>query len=131
MNSGTIIAIIVLAAYAGLEAYAFKQASHRMEPAYIHNLLLRADAATQLCDEIDQNLRGRFDKTLARVTYNYREELTQENPDENINAIDQLISNKVKAARKSIEEELAQKDCSSPEMQKHFRRYEIYAKKTR
>lgn len=131
MKAGTVFAILVLAGYLGMEAYAFRKVSHRMEPAYIHDLLVKARVATDACNSANADLQVRFRKTYQRVTERYRVTLTDENPDSDKATIDQLITEKTAASVNAVEQQMAKLNCSDIEMQNHARRYEIYARKTR
>jgi len=46
MKAGSAIAILAVVGYLGFEGYAFSKASHRMQPDYIYDLLVRAQTAT-------------------------------------------------------------------------------------
>lgn len=130
MKSGTLIAIVVLAAYVGLEAYTIRHASQRMKPSYIHNLLVEAKEAAELCTSPVLELEDRFTRTLERATDSYREALTEE-ASESEQSIEQQLTEKTAAARTKVAQEVELKGCSHPDIKAHFQRYRIYAKKTR
>ena len=131
MKKGTIIATVILAGYVGLETYTIRQASDRMEPAYIHNLLIEAMAASQICQSSALELEERFTRTLQRTTSSYQVELSKAVPQSTEAAIEQQLTQRVASSKSKVAEEVNTKGCSHPDIKAHFQRYRIYAKKSR
>ncbi|MFK8079258.1 MAG: hypothetical protein AB8B97_03155 [Granulosicoccus sp.] len=131
MKSGTIFAILILGSYAGLEAYTIRKASDRMEPAYIHKLLVEAKVATELCKSSALELEDRFARTLQRATESYRKDLRANDSAVSEQAISQQIDQQVDSASVAATEAVNAQGCSHPDSKAQFQRYRIYAKKTR
>ncbi|MFK7994116.1 MAG: hypothetical protein AB8B87_08250 [Granulosicoccus sp.] len=131
MKSGTLIAVLILTGYVALEAYTIRKASHRMEPAYIHNMLIEAKVATELCKAKALELKPRFDKTLHRVTESYQTELRANDPDLTDNELSQQLALQVAAANERVTQAVNAAGCLNTQITAHFQRYRIYAKKTR
>ena len=131
MKSGTLIAVVVLGGYIGLEAFTIRQASYRTEPDYIYQLLIEAEAAALLCNHSVLELQPRFKRTLARVTDSYMQKLTEDRGETSQEELSRLLEQQSLSARQSLEKTVAEKGCSDPELKAHFQRYRIYAKKTR
>jgi hypothetical protein len=131
MKSGTLIAALVVAAYIGFEAYAIKKASHRTEPAYIYQLMIDANAATQLCKHSALAQQPRFTRTLARVSDSYAQDLSESNPELSVAQIIEKLQQQVALADQSLKRKVSIHGCDSPEMKAHFQRYRIYAGKSR
>ncbi|MFK8080812.1 MAG: hypothetical protein AB8B97_11055 [Granulosicoccus sp.] len=131
MKSGTLIAIIILSGYVALEAYTIRKASQRMEPAYIHNLLVEAKAATELCNSTALELESRFARTLQRATDSYAKDLLENNSDLSAKAVEEQIEQQTVAARLTATEAVNTDGCSHPDSKAQFQRYRIYARKSR
>jgi len=131
MTKGTLLAALFLAAYLGFEAYAIRKVSHRTEPAYIHNLMLEAQAAVQLCQFEVQPLETRFAKTLERVDLNYQRDIEEDNPDLSATAIVQQLAQQSTEAKHRVSESINTTGCDSAEAKAHLQRYRIYARRTR
>ena len=131
MKSGTLIAVVVLGGYIGLEAFTIRQASYRTEPDYIYQLLIEAEAAALLCDHSVLELQPRFERTLARVTDSYMQKLSEDRGETSPEELSGQLEQQSLSARQSLEKTVAEKGCSDPELKAHFQRYRIYAKKTR
>ena len=131
MKSGSYIAATVLLAYVGFEAYAIKKVSHKIEPDYIHALLVNAKFATEQCNSDALELSERFDRTLERVSAAYKAKLLDTQPGQNSETINSLLDEKKVKARELISDEIELLGCDTTEMKAHFQRYRIYANKTR
>ncbi len=131
MNKGSLIAVVILALYIGVEAYAIRKVSHRIEPGYIHALLIRAQHATQACESEALALAPRFAQTLLRVSASYRQELAETNPELSPEDIDNRLAREIADANTEISQTIASVGCEDAEIKAHFQRYRIYAKKTR
>ena len=131
MKSGTLIAVVVLGGYIGLEAFTIRQASYRTEPDYIYQLLIEAEAAALLCNHSVLELQPRFERTLARVTDRYMQKLNENRSETSLEELSGQLEQQSLVARQSLEKTVAEKGCSDPELKAHFQRYRIYAKKTR
>lgn len=131
MKSGTVIALVVLTGYIGFEAYAVRKARYRTEPAYIYNMLVEAKAAAELCDTGDPELLGKFDKTLLRVTQQYRDDLADKNSSLDAASIDKKISDQNIAASSKLKRFHELNGCSHKEMAAHQQRIRIYARRSR
>ncbi len=130
MNIGTILAIVVLAGYVGLEAFTIRSASERMKPAYIHPLLIEAKTASDICYSSALVLEERFNKTLQRTSNSHREAMSEAAPTLSAGDIDQQLAQLIAASEKKVTEEVTAKGCLHPDIKAHFQRYRIYAKKS-
>ncbi len=130
MNIGTILAIIVLVGYLGLQAFTFQQANEREKPAFIYPLLLEAKTASNICYSSALELEERFSKTLQQTTQGYRETLSEAAPTLSEAAIDQQLAQEIAAAEKKATEEVLDKGCLHPDIEAHFQRYRTYAQKS-
>lgn len=131
MNKGSIFAAVVLTLYIGVEAYAIRKVSHRIEPDYIHATLIRAQSAAELCQSDALEYTTRFAATLSRVTASHRQKLSDNNPELSLADIDDQLYKEVIDARAEISETIASLGCTDAQLKAHFQRYRIYAKKTR
>jgi len=131
MKNGTLVAVIILAAYIGFEAYAIKKVSHRTEPGYIYQLLVEADAATRLCEHSALAMQPRFTRTLARVSENHKQELAADNPELSAQQISARLQQQIALADQSLKQAISADGCDTAEMKAHFQRYRIYAGKSR
>lgn len=131
MKFGPVIAVVILGGYVGLEAYTIRAASHRMEPAYIHNMLIEAKVATEMCESSALELAPRFTRTLQRATSSYQKELSESDSNLSEPDIEQQLAEQIAAAQTKVAEEVETKSCSHADIKAHFQRYRIYAKKTR
>ena len=131
MSRGSLIAVVVVLAYVGFEAYAVHKVSYRMEPAYIHNMLIEARQAMRLCRDGGGELEDRFDSTLSRVSQQYREQIAEERPKLDSAGIERVVSARTRAASDAIDALQSAKGCTHQEMKNHFKRYEIYASRSR
>ncbi len=131
MNKGTVLAVTIVAAYMGVEIFAFQKVSHRTKPTYIHNLLIETRTAASICNSDVAALSDRFDRTLARVSKKLKEEIQDNNPGSSSADIDLQIAGQRQIAQQGIRESLASAGCASQEMKDHLVRYRIYAKKSR
>jgi hypothetical protein len=129
IQRGTVAVVVVLLGYVGMEAFAIRKASYRTEPAYIHNMLIEARTATEVCSIDVTALREGFNRTLGRVTERNRRDLAERYPQEDASAIDQRIAEQVRSAQSAVEAFLADKDCTDQEIKNHFQRYKIYARR--
>lgn len=131
MNTGTILAIVVLLAYLGFEAVAFYKVSHRMEPAYIHNLLVETKAAVDICNTDVSALHERFERTLSRATNTLKKNLAENIADANSQDIENQIIEHISQAQGRARQSLATTGCESQQMKDYAAKYRIYAKKSR
>lgn len=131
MTSGTAIALAVLTAYIGFEAYAIRKASHRTEPAYIYNMLAESRTAAALCNFGDPELLERFDRTLSKVKQQYRDDLADKNPEFDAAAIDEVIAETSALAENQVKQFYQQNDCLHETMTAHNQRIKIYARRSR
>lgn len=131
MTKGTFLAVLFLAAYLGFEAYAIRKASHRTEPAYIYNLLVEAQTATQLCQSDALQLQARFERTIARVGDSYQQDLQKADPALTLDDLSKKLVQHSAAAKSRVTESINTAGCDTPEAKAHFQRYRIYAGKTR
>lgn len=131
MKTGTLIAIVVLGGYLGLEAYTIRAASKRMEPAYIHNLLVEARQATEICESSALELQARFTRTFQRAATSYEKDWAENATDSSAQIFEQQLAEQIALAQKKVTEDIDAKGCSHPDIKAHFQRYRIYAKKSR
>ncbi len=131
MTKGTFLAVLFLAAYLGFEAYAIRKASHRTEPAYIYNLLVEAQTATQLCQSEALQLQARFERTIARVIDRYQQDLQEADPALTLDGLSEILAQRSAAARSRVTDSINATGCDTTEAKAHFQRYRIYAGKTR
>lgn len=131
MNTGTILAVMVVVAYLGFEAVAAYKASHRMEPAYIHNLLVETHNAVEICNSDVSALRERFERTLSRATNAFERSLLDITPNAKPEEIVSQIIEQRSQAQSRVTQSLAEAGCDSRQMKDHLIRYRIYANKSR
>lgn len=130
MKNGTGFAIVIVIGYIAFEGYAVHKASYRTEPAYIHNMLVEAKTAVQSCGEGSSPDTAGFNRSLTRVTEKLKRELTEENPDKDVDTINLEIAKKAAAAQATVEAYIAEKGCADQEVTNHLRRFDIYARKS-
>lgn len=131
MNKGAIFAAVILALYIGVEAYAIRKVSHRIEPGYIHAMLVKAQSATEQCNSEALDYAPRFSQTLSRVTASYRQALADADPKLTSTDIDLQLNEEILNAQAAVTNAITSLGCADPELKAHFQRYRIYAKKTR
>lgn len=131
INKGTAFAILVVMGYVGFEGYAIYQVKDRTKPDYIYGLLIQAKIATEACDSERLVFREKFEKTLERVTGNFRRQLEDANPDAAPTEINQLMAAFVVKSESATKKELSSMSCDSQTMKNHFQRYRLYARKSR
>ena len=130
MSRGTLLAIVFIAAYAGFEAYAIGKVSHRMEPGYIHTMLLEAQLATRACNGAALELESRFLETLTRVEEKYRRAMAETDPQ----LSEPMLNNKLSIKRQSAEDRVSAQvetlGCDDAQIRAHFQRFRIYARRS-
>ena len=131
MTKGTLFAALILAAYLAFEAYAIGKVSHRTEPAYIYNLLVEAQTATELCQSDALQLQARFAQTLERVSDGYQQDMEENDPTLSPADIAQQLAQQSTDAQSRVTESITANGCDNAEAKAHFQRYRIYAGKTR
>lgn len=130
-NKGTILAVLLVLGYVGLEGYAVKKVSYRTKPDYIHDVLIQAKTVTEACNSDRLEYRDRFEKTLTRVVNSYRSMLADANPKATDSDISQQLADRTVQSVTEAESELSGMDCNHQTMKDHFQRYRLYARKTR
>lgn len=130
MNIGTIVAIVILAGYLGLQAYSINQANQQNKPAYIHPLLIEAKTASKICHSSALELEELFSRTLQRTTDSYQEALSEAADTSSEADIERQLAQQIAALEKKVTEEVISKGCLHPDIEAYFQRYRLYAKKS-
>lgn len=129
MKAGTIGAVLIVAAYVGLEAFAASKARPRMEPDYIYRRLVAAQVAADRCGGVPEAQRVGFDATLDRVRLRLRRKLTDLEPAPDSLAIDAEVDELRRASEAEAVALLDAEGCDSSDGRALMRRHEIYSTK--
>lgn len=132
MKNNVMLAVIVLiVGYLAFEGYVGYKVKHRFEPAYIHDMMIKAQTAVSVCSrrlKPAPDTAG-FDRVLARVTRKYRDALAEQSPGKDVAIIGQELADKVASIQGGIKAHVAEKTCDDQDVKDHLRRFDIYARK--
>lgn len=128
-----LLALVIFGAYFGLEAFAIMHAKDRTEPDYIYQMLIRSKLATRFCryKSDDADLHRRFNVTLARVATRYRRHQKKDQPRIDATVLENSIASLEQAAEIEVASLFTEDNCQQQKLKNEFKRYEIYASKSR
>lgn len=128
MKPGVIAAVVIVAAYAGLEHYAVKKAQPRMEPDFIYQERIEARVAVQACTQVSAEEVSAFDRAMERVLRRLRNDLAESSGLDSA-AVEVRIDELAREAEVRTLATLDAEGCDSFIAKRLIRRHEIHAQR--
>jgi hypothetical protein len=125
----TLPAVLIIAGYLGLEAWAASRARPRMEADYIYPHLVEARVAAERCGGIPSEQAAGFDRVLERALARLQRELATAEPPLDAAAVDAVIAALSRSAEGDAAAALEPGGCDGPAAWHLLRRHQIYSRK--
>jgi hypothetical protein len=124
----SILFIILVLGYVGVEVYSLHKAKERMDPVNLLDQFTRADRATNQCGQPEASDVQRFQRNLQGATARATKALTGRNPQQSADEIALTIETRRTAAEGEVDAVIAAKGCGDREIRTLLRMYEIWAR---
>ena len=128
MKASWLFALLVVAAYVGLELFAAAKARPRMEPDSMYRRMVAARVAAESCGGVPQEQEAPFQANLERMRGRVRTKLVQSEAEPDSAAIEATIADLTRQAEAEASAALEAEGCGSFVGRRLLRRHEIRAR---
>lgn len=125
MKISSILAILVVLIYAGLEISTLHTQRYRTEPLFIHGQFVSADHATERCGEPEAEERARFRSNFRAVQRNALEDLQEDSPDATEESLRRRLDELAATRVMELDALIDSNGCSDPEVRRFVKLHEV------
>ena len=128
MKLGSVIFVLVVVGFFGMEIYAAKRNMYRTKPAYIYAQYVSAAHANSVCGSEEAVDHEKFQRNFAYTERRARDEILAEDTEPKVADAERRLREIVSTARASVDELLGEKGCDDIEAWKLKKRYAMFAR---
>ncbi|MEE4186597.1 MAG: hypothetical protein V2J12_12590 [Gammaproteobacteria bacterium] len=128
MKPGTLLFVILVVGYLGLEGYVASRTKYRMEPDYIFGQYTEAATAVAACGGFEQSVRDKFQSNLRYTRRRAAEALSEQNPGQSAAAIESLVAAQEATAQRTTAELVDSQGCNGTDVRQLITRFKNRAR---
>jgi hypothetical protein len=128
MKLGTLLFVILVVGYLGLEGYVASRTKYRMEPDYIFGQYTEAATAVAACGGVEQNVRDKFAANLRYTRRRAGAVLAEQVPTRSAADVEALVIQLEQQATASTQALIDAKGCDDTEVKQLVTRFKNRAR---